>query len=126
MLFTQSDILHLHDSEGSLKGVFISASLWKKLEPLLNSFQQTQTINTSSNVTKEFSNFLQCWDFRYPYDPGVVCPNCQTAVQDWQKDNTFILHTANIGGLLVFKCSVCGSTIRQKHFKDKRVTEFSR
>ena len=120
-----TNILHLHDSQGNLAGVFIPASIWQKIEPAINNLKTT-CAPAPDKSQEEFAAFLQCWDFRYPYDPSVLCPYCQAFTPNWQNDDLFLLHTANIGGLLVFKCSHCGATIRQKHFKDKRVTEFTR
>ena len=44
---------------------------------------------------------------------------------DWRTDpaHPFHLTTANLGGLLVFRCARCHTTIRQKHFRDHRALE---
>ena len=44
---------------------------------------------------------------------------------DWRNDpaHPFHLTTANLGGLLVFRCKSCQSTVRQKHFRDHMAVE---
>ena len=70
---------------------------------------------------------MDSWDFPYEYSPAVKCPVCGSETEDWRTDpfHPFLLSNANMGGLLVFHCAQCGCTIRQKHFKDKMVTEFT-
>ena len=67
----------------------------------------------------DFERLLQFWDFRYPYSPEVTCPRCGAHTADWRNDpaHPFHLTTANLGGLLVFRCKSCQSTVRQKHFR---------
>lgn len=74
---------------------------------------------------KEFRGFLEHWDYDYSYSGAVSCPVCQNSTTDWRTDplHPFLLSNANQGGLLVFQCTHCGTTIRQKHFKDEVVCE---
>ena len=73
----------------------------------------------------DFERLLQFWDFRYPYSPEVTCPHCGAHTADWRNDpaHPFHLTTANLGGLLVFRCKSCQSTVRQKHFRDHMAVE---
>ncbi len=73
----------------------------------------------------EFRSFLEHWDYDYEYTAGVTCPVCGSSTIDWRTDpeHPFHLSNANAGGLLVFQCMHCGTTIRQKHFKDEVVVE---
>lgn len=112
---------YLTDQCGNIVAVQISLELWEKLKPAL---VQADRANVSSvfrpDALNEFAEFLRYWDFRYPYDPSVHCPHCGTRVSDWRtaENHPFRLANANLGGLLVFHCKACGSTIRQKHFRD--------
>ncbi|MDR2743638.1 MAG: hypothetical protein LBB66_00295 [Desulfovibrio sp.] len=74
-----------------------------------------------------FAEFLQYWDFHYPYSPAVSCPQCGIAVEDWRagEERPFCLTNANLGGLLVFRCRNCNTTIRQKHFRDHVAFEYT-
>ena len=55
----------------------------------------------------------------------TAAPDCGRETGDWRTDPThpFALSNANTGGLLVFQCLNCGTTIRLKHFKDEVVCE---
>lgn len=105
-----------------IQGVQLSAELWKKAEkvvlPLLEE-PESQELQREGPL-KDFQTLMEYWDFTYPYSPRVRCPHCGASCEDWRTDekHTFILNTANLGGLLVFHCTRCGTTIRHKHFKD--------
>lgn len=117
------NVYYLYDSKGKLSFVQISPDLWRKLEPLAKKFLADEPESTED--LESFADFLRVWDFRYSYDPAVRCPNCQAFSQNWQLDEPrqFLLHNANIGGLLVFHCQTCGATIRHKYFKDHQQVE---
>ncbi len=118
----QPDIFYLHDSQGNLMAVQISASLWQKLEPYVD---KPQDMAEQPHDLAGFAGLMEVWNFRYPYVPSVECPHCHASTEDWQKDAKFLLANANIGGLLVFRCRACGATIRQKFFKDHMACEFT-
>lgn len=121
-------LLYLTDRQGNLEGVQLSAALWshceaavvkalKAMEPPLE--------HLNDEPVADFERLLQFWDFRYPYSPEVTCPHCGAHTADWRNDpaHPFHLTTANLGGLLVFRCKSCQSTVRQKHFRDHMVVE---
>lgn len=117
-------LLYLTDAEDRVQAVQIPWDLWQKIEPLARPVLRAVSAPAAAEPVKEaisaFEEFLQFWDFRYPYNPAVSCPHCGASTQDWREDpeHPFWLTNANVGGLLVFHCRACGTTIRQKHFRD--------
>ena len=102
-------LLYLTDRQGNLEGVQLSAALWshceaavvkalKAMEPPLE--------HLNDEPVADFERLLQFWDFRYPYSPEVTCPHCGAHTADWRNDpaHPFHLTTANLGGLLLFRC----------------------
>ena len=119
------EIKYLVDENGKIEAVQLTAKLWNQIEPLVKS--NLEKINQSKTKLvqrqgpiNDFKVLMQFWDFSYPYVPDVHCPHCGAETEDWLSDpeHKFILTNANIGGLLVFHCTKCGTTIRLKHFKD--------
>lgn len=129
-----SDLMHIYylsDAAGRLQAVQLSPALWEKVkdlvEPFLPDSQLSQLPDAVQEPLESFSEFLQYWDFAYPYNPAVVCPHCGQAAEDWRAapGHPFVLVNANLGGLLVFRCKNCQTTIRQKHFRDHVALEHS-
>ena len=128
------DILYLVDDKGTIQSVQLSAALWKKVESLVTPFLASSSTDSPKELVQkqgplnDFHTLLQFWDFSYPYTPSVSCPVCGAKTEDWieDKEHKFILTNANLGGLLVFHCKQCGTTIRQKHFKDHIAYEHSK
>ncbi len=124
-------IFYLRDADGHLQAVQLSATLWEKVEHAVQPFLQDADVSKPEAVTPEplesFAEFLQFWDFAYPYSPAVSCPHCGQSAEDWRTapDHPFVLVNANLGGLLVFHCKNCQTTIRQKHFRDHVALEHS-
>lgn len=116
------DILYIHDADGKLVAVQVSASLWRKLEPFA---RQENIPETCQSDMAAFAEFMAAWDFSYVYEAKVECPHCHSRSGDWRTDDKFVLVNANIGGLLVFQCRQCGATIRQKYFKGHMACEFT-
>lgn len=119
-----AQIFYLRDAEGHLQAVQLSAALWKKVEHVIQPFLQDLQVSKFPAAAQEplesFAEFLQFWDFAYPYSPAVSCPHCGQYAEDWRiaPGHPFVLVNANLGGLLVFHCQNCRTTIRQKHFRD--------
>lgn len=122
---------YVTDSKGNVASVIVPWALWEKIEPkvrnLLRVESEPQELTQAPGPLKNFDELMQCWDFKYPYNPSVTCPHCGANVADWRNDphQPFVLTNANIGGLLVFHCRACGTTIRQKHFRDHMTVEHS-
>lgn len=118
----KEQVHYLTDERGNIVAVQIPLTMWERLTPLLHSGgsgEETADVPAPEPL-EAFAEFLRYWDFRYPYDPAVRCPQCGQHVADWRSDpgHSFRLSNANLGGLLVFHCQNCGATIRQKHFRD--------
>lgn len=124
-----NDILYLVNADGTIQGVQLSADLWKKVESSVRACleKKEEQLTQKQGPLNDFKVLMQFWDFAYPYVPEVKCPNCGAETKDWLGDtnHTFILTNANLGGLLVFHCSKCGTTIRHKHFKDHVAYEYT-
>lgn len=125
MMIDYERILKVYDSHGILNGVMIPADLWVEIENLL-----IDSIVKSSEPREDLSGFndlMQAWNFRYPYDPAVKCPECGNQTVDWRADEPrdFHLVSGSLAGLLVFHCAKCGATIRHKYFKDHMAVEVS-
>lgn len=122
-------LLYLVDASGVIEGVQLSPELWRLVEKTVKA--RAAELNGEDNplnrpeAMDSFKEFMDAWDFRYPYDPSVTCPQCGAHADDWQRDprHPFHLKNANLGGLLVFHCKQCGATVRKKHFRDHVATE---
>lgn len=118
----KKNILYLVDENGSIQSVQIAYDFWKKIEKVIQPYleQKEQAPVQQQGPLNDFKTLMEYWDFKYPYSPKVHCPHCEASTDDWQNDvqHTFILTNANLGGLLVFHCTKCGTTIRHKHFYD--------
>ncbi len=117
------EILYLVDEKGAIQSVQLSYALWKEVEDLVRqkcAKKAEDTLTQKEGPLKDFAQLMEYWDFPYPYSPKVSCPHCQAHTDDWQRDQSapFLLTNATLGGLVVFHCKACGTTIRQKHFTD--------
>ncbi|MDR1777410.1 MAG: hypothetical protein LBR31_06235 [Desulfovibrio sp.] len=127
-----SSLLFVTNAEGRPVAVQIPFALWKRLEAEAGHLLPDARPGFGKNgrveePLKAFDEFLRYWDFRYPYNPAVSCPHCGVSVTDWREGEgrPFRLTNASLGGLLVFRCLKCNTTIRQKHFKDHVAYEFT-
>ena len=126
-------LLYLTDRQGNLEGVQLRSLMEKEqtrnteVEPELEALKAMEPPleHLNDEPVADFERLLQFWDFRYPYSPEVTCPHCGAHTADWRNDpaHPFHLTTANLGGLLVFRCKSCQSTVRQKHFRDHMAVE---
>lgn len=122
---------YVTDAKGNVASIIIPWPLWEKIEPkvrnLLSVAVEPHELTQGPGPLKNFDELMQFWDFKYPYSPSVTCPHCGASAADWRNDpkQSFVLTNANIGGLLVFHCRACGTTIRQKHFRDHMAVEHS-
>ena len=110
---------YITDIKGNISSVIIPWPLWEKMEPKVRSIlaadAKPQELEQAAGPLESFEELMKFWDFKYPYSPSVTCPHCAASTEDWRNDpqRPFILTNANIGGLLVFHCRACGTTIRQ-------------
>jgi len=121
------DILYLHDAKGTLYGVQLSLALWERAKAHILKVQEASVVVNAPEPFDAWEEFKQYWDFKYPFCANVECLHCGARCDDWEHDpaHQFRLRTANLGGLLVFRCAACGASIRKKHFKDHMVFEIT-
>lgn len=126
--------VHIHyvvDEAGSASAVQLSLPLWEAVKKYVLTAERRMTGADDPLQRPEplvaLQEFKDYWDFTYPYSPDVTCQHCGASTENWEKDpaHPFHLSNANLGGLLVFRCRTCGSTVRKKHFKDHCVFECS-
>lgn len=115
----------VYDANGKMTAVIIPADIWAEIEEAIS--EKHLLKSQQQEDISGFNELMQAWNFRYPYDPAVNCPQCGRGTKDWRKkdDGYFFLVSASFGGLLVFKCQNCGTTIRHKYFKDHMTVESS-
>ncbi|MDR0239336.1 MAG: hypothetical protein LBI88_03770 [Deltaproteobacteria bacterium] len=121
------DIVYLYDAKGTLIGVQLSPALWECAKPHILAVQKPLSVVETPEPFDAWEEFKQYWDFKYPICANVECLHCGTRCEDWEHDpaRQFRLRTATLGGLLVFRCTVCGASIRKKHFKYHMVFEMT-
>jgi len=121
------DILYLYDAKGALCCVQLSPKLWERAKHHVLKAQEARAAVETPEPLDAWEEFKTYWDFKYPFCADVECPHCGARCDDWEHDpaRRFRLRTASLGGLLVFRCTVCGASIRKKHFKDHMVFEMT-
>jgi hypothetical protein len=121
------EIWYLYDAKGALCGVQLSPALWEQAKSHILHIRDARSAVEIPEPLDAWEEFKQYWDFKYPFCAKVECQHCGARSNDWEQDATrpFRLHTANLGGLLVFRCTACGATIRKKHFKDHIIFEMT-
>ncbi len=121
-MFEHPDLRYVTDAKGNVEAVQLSYKFWEQIEPKVRSHIKCQPADEplvqAEAPLKGFDQLLQFWDFKYPYTPDVACPHCGAKTDDWRTDaaQPFLLTNANIGGLMVFLCKCCRTTVRKKHF----------
>ena len=121
------DIMYLYDANGTLNCVQLSPTLWERVKSHILNLQEPQPVADMPEPLVAWEEFKQYWDFKYPFCANVECANCGARCNDWEHDpaRQFKLCNASFGGLLVFRCALCGASIRKKHFKDHMVFEMT-
>nr|WP_321259955.1 hypothetical protein [uncultured Pseudodesulfovibrio sp.] len=121
-------INELFDKDGNLIGALLSAEAWNAVKKQV--FDSLGIVETHAEPEKpeplaDWETLKDYWDFDYPVDTDVTCEQCGNTTQDWAKDDPrrFRLTSANLAGLVAFKCMQCQSKVVKRHFKDELTTE---
>ncbi|CCO23011.1 hypothetical protein [Maridesulfovibrio hydrothermalis] len=114
-------LTELFDKNGNLIGALLTADLWSKVKPRVKDLLPAQTPQERPEPIGAWETLKEYWDFEYPIDTDVHCKICGTSTQNWEEDTPrkFRLVSANLGGLVSFKCCQCSARITKKHFKDE-------
>jgi len=117
------DIQEIFDAQGNSLGALLGPEAWRivrgdvlaRLAPNL-----AAPVAALPEPLQDWAELVQFWDFKYPVDVDVACPQCGNQTMDWQLDapRKFLLTAANLGGLVTFKCLACQSKVLKRHFKD--------
>jgi len=121
-------INELYDKDGKLIGALLTAEAWSHVRETVMSalgIQEKPAVAPIKEATGDWETLKQYWDFAYPVDMDVACAHCGNSTEDWSADEPrkFYLTSANLAGLVSFKCTACQAKVLKKHFKDEIVTE---
>ncbi|MGL1863483.1 MAG: hypothetical protein OCC46_13240 [Pseudodesulfovibrio sp.] len=121
-------INELFDKDGELIGCLLSAEAWnhvkKDVFTTLGLEDETPVVE-KKEPTGDWEYLKASWDYPYPVDTDVHCEHCGNATEDWADDEPrlFRMTSANIAGLVSFKCMKCQAKISKKHFNKEIKTE---
>jgi len=134
-MHTTKPYMQLFDAEGAPAGVWISPDLWEQVAdevlPVLGAAAgEAEPVEEVHEPLDDWNTLKEYWDFPYPLENNVTCGLCGAQTGDWQADvpRTFVLRTANFGGLVSFQCQACKARILKRYFKDgvkEETTPFS-
>lgn len=121
-------INELYDKEGNLIGALLSAEAWNHVKKDILSalgLEDKAPVAEIFEPLSDWETLQEYWDYSYPVDTDVQCAHCGSSTDDWAADEPRLFHltSANLAGLVSFKCVKCQSKIAKKHFKDEIKTE---
>jgi hypothetical protein len=121
-------INELFDKDGNLIGALLTAEAWNEVrDQVLNTLglYEAPAEPEKPEPMADWEMLTQYWDFPYPVDMDLACENCGSHTENWSEDDPrlFRLTSANLAGLVAFKCMKCQAKVVKKHFKDEIVTE---
>ncbi|OIQ49894.1 hypothetical protein BerOc1_01822 [Pseudodesulfovibrio hydrargyri] len=121
-------INELFDKDGNLIGALLTAAAWTEVRDQVMAalgIRETPAVQEKPEPTADWEMLTQYWDFPYPVDMDVTCEHCGSRTENWSEDDPrlFRLTSANLAGLVAFKCMSCQAKVVKKHFKDEIVTE---
>lgn len=116
-------INELFDKDGNLIGALLSAEAWTAVKN-----QVYTSLGLSEHIVEkempepvaDWETLKEYWDYPYPVDYDVACENCGNTTEDWSADEPrlFRLTSANLAGLVSFKCMKCRAKVVKRHFND--------
>lgn len=121
-------INELYDKNGDLIGALLTAEAWEAVRDIVNDTLGIAVQKTEPEMPEplaDWETLQEYWDYPYPVDTDVRCDHCGNATEDWAKDEprVFRLTSANLAGLVSFKCMGCKAKIVKKHFNNEIKTE---
>lgn len=121
-------INELYDKDGNLIGALLTAEAWTAVRKQVLDTLGLAEAPAEPEINEpigEWETLKEYWDFSYPVDVDVACDACGNSTEDWTADNPrlFQLTSANLAGLVAFKCTKCRAKITKRHFKDEIITE---
>ena len=121
-------ITELFDKNGNLIGALLTAEAWTNVRDQVMTalgIQEKSSEPLRPEPMADWKTLQQYWDFAYPVDTDVLCEHCGATTEDWARDEPrlFRLTSANLAGLVAFRCTTCQSKVVKKHFKDRITTE---
>jgi hypothetical protein len=121
-------INELFDKDGNLVGALLTAEAWTAVRDQVMTalgVRETPAEQEKPEPLADWETLTQYWDFPYPVDMDVACEHCGSKTENWSEDEPrlFRLTSANLAGLVAFKCMNCRAKVVKKHFKDEIVTE---
>ncbi len=121
-------INELYDKDGNLIGALLTAEAWKHVKDSVLASLGIEEKPAAQDVfepVNDWETLKQYWDYPYPVDMDVACENCGNSTEDWSADSPrrFYLTSANLAGLVSFRCTACEAKVVKKHFKDEIITE---
>lgn len=123
-------INELFDKDGNLIGALLTGEAWLAVKDQVYATLGVVEEKAEPEIPEpiaDWETLKEYWDFQYPVDTDVICEHCGSKTEDWAADDPrlFRLTSANLAGLVAFKCMNCRSKIVKRHFKDKVTTECS-
>ncbi|MBI9078821.1 MAG: hypothetical protein JEY79_03665 [Pseudodesulfovibrio sp.] len=124
-----SDHIHeLFDKDGNPIGALLSAEAWTAVKSQV--FAKLGLVDDSvkpenAEPTSDWETLKSYWDYPYPIDTDVHCECCGNKTSEWAADEPrlFRLTSANLAGLVSFKCMNCQAKVVKKHFSKEIRTE---
>lgn len=121
----KAEYQEIFDQTGKNLGAILGPEAWAMVREAVLDRYAPKKPATVSEPLQDWLDLVQFWDFKYPVDHDVTCPECGNASDNWQHDapRKFILTAANLGGLVAYRCQGCQAKIIKRHFKDEIVVE---
>lgn len=123
-------INELFDKDGNLIGALLSAEAWTSTKKQVCA--TLGIIDDSVEPEKpeplaDWETLKEYWDYPYPVDTDVQCETCGNKTEDWAADEPriFRLSSANLAGLVSFKCMNCQTKVVKKHFNNEIKVEWT-
>ncbi len=121
-------INELFDKDGNLIVALLTAEAWTEVREQVMGALGVAEAPVEPVIAEPLADWeilKEYWDFQYPVDVDVACEHCGNTTDDWTADDPrlFRVSSANLAGLVAFKCMKCNAKVTKRHFKDEILTE---